>query len=237
VPSLARARRLSKVLIVNEAERHLRQRRALCVAAAADVRALLRENGRLAAELNAARRRHPRPDAPVDPLPVTDALAQLMDIEAEAAGEFPAGFGDNWAGRRLKASPSSPASPPSLNVPPLGRDTRPEARPSATGLSGEAEFTWATGQQAGLQPSWGLSAGLHDQNPASLAACPDLFSLAATGSGADVSLPLLDPVAETIDPTSMAFFPDAYSTGYDFLQQQPDLQLDHLSQQLGSIDQ
>jgi hypothetical protein len=232
VPSLAQARRLSKVLIVNEAERHLRQRRALCIAAAADVRALLRENGRLATELNALRR-HRRDDAPVKPLPVTDAVAQLMDIETEAAGEFPAGFGDNWAGRRLKTSSSSSSS----NESSASRDTHRETQPPTVGLFSEAEFTWATGQQDELQPSYDASAGLHDQNSAPSAACPDSFSFTAGGSRADLSLPLLDSVAETIDPTSIAFFPDAYSTGYEFLQQDSDLQFDHLSHQLGSIHQ
>ncbi|KAL2839659.1 hypothetical protein BJY01DRAFT_250388 [Aspergillus pseudoustus] len=41
VPGLAHVRRLTKVLIVNESNRHFRQQREMCIAAARDMQALL----------------------------------------------------------------------------------------------------------------------------------------------------------------------------------------------------
>ncbi|KAL4938886.1 hypothetical protein BDV06DRAFT_225569 [Aspergillus oleicola] len=98
LPGLANARRLSKVSIVQESIRHLRQQRDMCLVAAREMEELVAENSRLVSQLNAlcatawgtllpkARQR-----------PVTDPMVRLMAVKDEVYGTFPAGFGDNWA--------------------------------------------------------------------------------------------------------------------------------------------
>ena len=104
---MAEARRLSKVLIVKETTRHLRDRRNLCIAAARDVRKLLAENARLASELSALRTRDGESDIPpIGSMHITEAMAGLMGIESEDMGKFPDGFGETWAGRPLGDAPS-----------------------------------------------------------------------------------------------------------------------------------
>ncbi|KAL4876159.1 hypothetical protein BJY04DRAFT_223382 [Aspergillus karnatakaensis] len=106
LPTLAHTRRLSKVLIVNEALRHLSAQRDICVAAGRDMQGLLAENSRLRAEVEVLRASRcgcggvPIPTAaptPAAPPPVTEAMAQLMSVKDQVYGVFPAGFGDNWA--------------------------------------------------------------------------------------------------------------------------------------------
>lgn len=98
VPKLASARRLSKVLIVKESIRHLRQQRNMCVAAAKDVQDLLAENQRLTLEVNRLRLQSSG-SAPSEsnPKPITAAMKGLMSVKDEVYGDFSAGFGDNWA--------------------------------------------------------------------------------------------------------------------------------------------
>ncbi|KAL5338633.1 hypothetical protein BJX70DRAFT_195456 [Aspergillus crustosus] len=104
IPSLAHARRLSKVLIVNESLRHLRAQRDMCIAAGRDMQRLLAENGRLSAEVEGHRAQRAAPAAPepisapaTGPVRITEAMVQLMSVKDQVYGGFPAGFGDNWA--------------------------------------------------------------------------------------------------------------------------------------------
>ncbi|KAJ0330942.1 hypothetical protein COL922a_012234 [Colletotrichum nupharicola] len=95
VPSLANARRLNKVLIVNESIKHFRTQRDMCLDAAEDMQDLIAENRRLAAEINALRAQTGQPL--VEPKPVSEAMTQLMSVKDEVYGVFNNGFGDNWA--------------------------------------------------------------------------------------------------------------------------------------------
>ncbi|KAL4860675.1 hypothetical protein BDV12DRAFT_204803 [Aspergillus spectabilis] len=79
VPGLAHARRLSKMLIVNESIRHLRIQRDMCIAAA--------KVYALRAQVGGCRGMVPPPAI----RPVTDAMAHLMSVKDEVYGEFPAG--------------------------------------------------------------------------------------------------------------------------------------------------
>ena len=108
MPTLASARRLSKVLIVHESIRHHRQQRAMCIAAAQDMHELLAENRRLASELNVL---CPQPwELGVqlsNERPLTEAMVQLMNVQNEVYGKFPAGFGNNWASNSINVQSNS----------------------------------------------------------------------------------------------------------------------------------
>ncbi|KAL2810620.1 hypothetical protein BJX63DRAFT_401684 [Aspergillus granulosus] len=160
VPGLAHARRLSKVLIVNESIRHLRTQRDMCVAAASDMQNLLAENSRLVAEVNGLRAQLggcggiASPQLPVT-RPVSDAMTHLMSVKDEVYGEFPAGFGDNWAHYRTSPTVSDgisagnrgmelsydSASPPTQEY--LGCLQQPAPNGNEMMLSG-SEFTWSS---------------------------------------------------------------------------------------------
>ncbi|KAL4910538.1 hypothetical protein BDW74DRAFT_172009 [Aspergillus multicolor] len=110
LPDLAHARRLSKVLIVNESIRHLRRQKNMCLTAGRDMEELLAENNRFVAEVNSLRSRVYGPGAPMAaPRPVANAMAQLMSVKDEIYGEFPAGFGDNWAHNAQKSGHANSA--------------------------------------------------------------------------------------------------------------------------------
>ncbi|KAG6361192.1 hypothetical protein INS49_009416 [Diaporthe citri] len=95
VPSLASAPRLNKVVIVNKTVDHLQEQRNMCVAAGRDMQDLLAENRRLVSELRALRTQiRATSSSPVEPKPVTPAMARLMGVENEVLGTFPAGFED-----------------------------------------------------------------------------------------------------------------------------------------------
>ncbi|KXH43663.1 hypothetical protein CSIM01_11990 [Colletotrichum simmondsii] len=94
VPSLANARRLNKVLVVNESIKHFRAQRDTCLDAAEDMQDLITENRRLVAEINATRIQTGQPL--VEPRPVSEAMTQLMGVKNEVFGVFNNGFGDNW---------------------------------------------------------------------------------------------------------------------------------------------
>ncbi|KAJ5159531.1 uncharacterized protein N7482_006535 [Penicillium canariense] len=98
VPALAPVRRLSKTLVVKESLRHFKQQREMCLAAAEDVRDLVAENHRLIAQLNELRFLAGKPSTLASqPKPLTEGILQLMDVPNQVCGQFPAGFGDNWA--------------------------------------------------------------------------------------------------------------------------------------------
>ncbi|KIW06101.1 hypothetical protein, variant [Verruconis gallopava] len=98
VPALAYARRLSKGRIICESIRHFRHQREMCIAAAQGVQDLLAENDRLVSEVNALRAQLGETILPPrEPMPATEAMIELMAVKDEVYGEFPAGFGDNWA--------------------------------------------------------------------------------------------------------------------------------------------
>lgn len=96
LPNLASARRLTKVLIVNASVEHVRQQRALCLAAAQDMQDFIAENNRLVAEVNAWRAQFGGPGAPLTlAKPMTEAMMQLAEVKNHVFGTFSAGFGDN----------------------------------------------------------------------------------------------------------------------------------------------
>ncbi|KAL4928024.1 basic helix-loop-helix domain-containing protein [Aspergillus undulatus] len=98
LPGLAHARRLSKVSIVKESIRHLKQQREMCLAAGRDMQELLSENNRLVSEVNGLRSQVWGPTMPLSaPRPMTDTMARLIAVKNEIYGEFPVGYGDNWA--------------------------------------------------------------------------------------------------------------------------------------------
>lgn len=98
VPALAPVRRLSKTIIVKESLRHFKKQRAMCLSAAEDMRDLVAQNHRLIAELNELRfLAGEQSTTPLESKPVSEAMAQLMNVPNEVCGTFPAGFGDNWA--------------------------------------------------------------------------------------------------------------------------------------------
>lgn len=94
VPPLAPARRLTKVLIVNEATEYLRQQRHMCIAAAKDMQALHRDHQYLLSEVNTLRKQVMGLSAPLaQPMPTTEAMQQLADVEKQVLGDFPEGIG------------------------------------------------------------------------------------------------------------------------------------------------
>ncbi|KAF4993188.1 hypothetical protein FGRMN_6673 [Fusarium graminum] len=98
LPSLASARRLTKVLIVNASLEHVRQQRALNLAAAQDMQEFLEENHRLISEVNTLRAQVGGPEMPLaQAKPTTQAMVQLAETKNHVFGTFNAGFGDNWA--------------------------------------------------------------------------------------------------------------------------------------------
>lgn len=99
IPALASARRLTKVLIVNEAIRHLREQNTICIAAAHDMDHLLAENKRLISEVVSLRLQLGLPGQPApEPMPVTEAMTYLANVQDEIYGSFPGGLENNWAG-------------------------------------------------------------------------------------------------------------------------------------------
>ncbi|KAF5661388.1 hypothetical protein FHETE_8450 [Fusarium heterosporum] len=98
LPNLASARRLTKVLIVNASLEHVRQQRALSLAAAQDMQEFLEENHRLTSEVNSLRAQVGGPEMPLaQAKPMTEAMVQLAETKNQVFGTFNAGFGDNWA--------------------------------------------------------------------------------------------------------------------------------------------
>jgi hypothetical protein len=106
LPNLASARRLTKVLIVNASVEHVRQQRALCLAAAQDMQDLIAENNRLVAEVNTWRAQFGEPGAPLAlAKPMTEAMTQLAEVKNHVFGTFNAGFGDNWVEDTSQSQP------------------------------------------------------------------------------------------------------------------------------------
>lgn len=68
----------------------------MCVAAGQDMHELIAENRRLISEISALRTQVGATSMhPVEPKPITSAMARLMAVENEMLGTFPAGFEDN----------------------------------------------------------------------------------------------------------------------------------------------
>ncbi|KAH6951807.1 hypothetical protein DER45DRAFT_388294 [Fusarium avenaceum] len=108
LPNLASARRLTKVLIVNESVEHIRQQRALCLAAAQDMQDLVSENNWLVAEVNAWRAQFGGPGMSLAPVkPMTEAMIQLSEVKNQVFGTFNAGFGDNWVENTTQSEPNT----------------------------------------------------------------------------------------------------------------------------------
>jgi regulator of replication initiation timing len=107
LPNLASARRLTKVLIVNASVDHVRQQRALCLAAAQDMQDVVAENNRLVAEVNAWRSQFGEPGAPLTQVNLmTEAMMQLAEVKNHVFGTFNAGFGDNWVENASQSQPN-----------------------------------------------------------------------------------------------------------------------------------
>jgi regulator of replication initiation timing len=108
LPNLASARRLTKVLIVNASVEHVRQQRALCLAAAQDMQNFVAENNRLVAEVNAWRTQFGEPGAPLTQVNLmTEAMMQLAEVKNHVFGTFNAGFGDNWVENASQSQPNT----------------------------------------------------------------------------------------------------------------------------------
>ena len=188
MPALASARRLSKVFIVNESIRHLRQQRAMCIAAAQDMQELLAENSRLASELNALCSQPGESGIPLSKArPLTEAMVQLMNVPNEVYGKFPAGFGDNGACDSITFQPNSDRT--------SGEDE--EARLSLRGSFSTAEQPYHTQPPATNEPntlcteppraipasqrlahgSWDLNSTFDGQVDTPFIWGPDLFAL------------------------------------------------------------
>ncbi|KAI5823810.1 hypothetical protein K523DRAFT_316375 [Schizophyllum commune Tattone D] len=97
LPNLAHVRRLSKGLIVDASIAHHKRQRAQRLLAAQEVRLLLDEREGLYKEVEALREKLQEPQA--DPAPKRPELRpetkQVLAVEEEVCGTFPAGFGDN----------------------------------------------------------------------------------------------------------------------------------------------
>ncbi|CAG7566200.1 unnamed protein product [Fusarium equiseti] len=108
LPSIASARRLTKVLIVNKSIEHVRQQRELCLAADRDMQDLLAENRRLVAQINAIRVQVNGPGVvPVEAKPVTETMKQLAETKNQTFGTFAAGFGDKWVEKASQSQSQS----------------------------------------------------------------------------------------------------------------------------------
>ncbi|KAL4793074.1 hypothetical protein BDV19DRAFT_391515 [Aspergillus venezuelensis] len=177
LPGLANARRLSKVSIIQESVRHLRQQRDMCLAAAQEMEELVAENSRLVSQLNslcATGWGAVLPNA--IQRPVTEPMLRLMAVKNEVYGTFPAGFGDNWAHNAAQASPdtkdatqsigaatglspdqfstlSSQGGSPGLAPVPtvIGHQSLPTSYTPDFGANPEPELTVNGGNQIGLQ--------------------------------------------------------------------------------------
>lgn len=115
VPGLASAKKLNKVLIVNETVSHLRHQRSVCIAAAHDVQGVLDENRSLRAELEALRRETGqilRSSVQKRPLILSDALSEFLSIETQPLGAFPDGLGGDYGDGAEKDIPEPPPPPP-----------------------------------------------------------------------------------------------------------------------------
>lgn len=98
VPSLERAPRLNKVVIVNKTVEHLQEQRNMCMAAGRDMQDLLAENRRLVSELSALRAQVGSTSTfPVEPRPITPAMEKLLGVENQLLGACPTGFEDQRA--------------------------------------------------------------------------------------------------------------------------------------------
>lgn len=105
VPSLGHAPRLNKVVIVNKTVEYLQEQRNMCMAAGRDMQNLVAENRRLVSEINTLRVQAGAPSTlPVEPKPITAAMARLMEVENEAPGTVPSGFEDNRTGESVERS-------------------------------------------------------------------------------------------------------------------------------------
>lgn len=91
----------------------------MCIAAAQDMQALLAQNRRLISELNAMHVQVAGTAISIQPTPVSESMMKLMDVKHEVFGQFPAGFGDNWAYQSGVSHSWSSAT-----IPNEGQDTR-----------------------------------------------------------------------------------------------------------------
>ena len=98
VPALAPVRRLSKSLIVHEGIQHLRAQRAMCLAVASEIQAILAENIQLIVEVNSWREQYGSSIGLRQVKPVGDAVLAILKVDQEVFGTFPGGFGDNGTG-------------------------------------------------------------------------------------------------------------------------------------------
>lgn len=104
------ARRTSKVSIVKETIRHIRQQRDICIAAANDLQTLLAEHNRLVLEVNTLRSQIG--GAILEPMLATEAMAQLMDIKDSACDGSPHEISEYWAYDSPKSGKDSSGGAP-----------------------------------------------------------------------------------------------------------------------------
>ncbi|KAK1467623.1 hypothetical protein CCUS01_07154 [Colletotrichum cuscutae] len=231
VPSLTNARRLNKVLIVNESIKHFRTQRDMCLDAAEDVQAIIEENQRLIAELNVLRSQVGGPL--IEPKPITEAMTQLMSVKDEVYGEFNNGFGDNWAAEADDAQRSrsgtadqehqlgldgfflSQLSPPDEVT--LGNELRFAMPTEISGvipgsLSEQAETAWnfmPTGEQAHPPPMASLDLDLFASASApmdnnQLATIPETLNLDFSSSSWAPSMDMVNTQTYVLDGIGQA---------------------------------
>lgn len=163
------------------------------------------ENNRLASELNALRLQMGGPTVPpVETKPVTEAMAQLMDIENETAGEFPEGFGESWAGRSSPPSKAKviPAQDEEVRLA-HGRSHHAQSSMKDTNaLPGDREPT--TPAPPG-QPhdAWSMDPALNHGPEPSLLTCPELFPPIESMPPEYMQTLLPEYLTEPVDATPM----------------------------------
>ncbi|KAM0425372.1 hypothetical protein ACHAPT_009429 [Fusarium lateritium] len=174
LPALASARRLTKVLIVNQSIEHLGQQRSMCIAAARDMQELIAENRQLVSEVNALRKEVGGPAAPpVHASCVTEAMEQLAGVEHQVLGTFPAGFGDNWAGDSPQADDAVRSEAPQEVhdvTSSMGDFFSAPAQQTSTGISPDNGIHVTSGQLAPPIPASGY------QPHGNLDPCPGILN-------------------------------------------------------------
>lgn len=175
----------------------------MCIAAAQDMQELLAENQRLVSEINGLHSGQGASRAPPALVkPVSEAMAQLMGVQYEDLGIFPAGFGDNWANNLsrhlpvrneadgLGAEPRSPLhdtfAPNELQSPSPYESTLSSNRRLSPAIfcggmaqQGPLLESWYEGStlEHGVQDIWGLGQPLDRQSSVTLSTDAELPQL------------------------------------------------------------
>lgn len=161
---------------------------------------LLAENERLSVELRVLREQQGKLDSPpAEASQVTEAMAQLMNVENEISSEFPPDFGENWAGRPRNGSSSSKADQsraydqrlPSL--PPNDSSHQPtqfqDAHNTST-IATNTDIPQMSNTEFQVPDMWNMALPVEFQVP--LLTGPELESFPPSSSNVAFSIPLQD---------------------------------------------